>query len=273
MTLINTYMNIKINGIGKYHEEIKEQQNKKVAEYLLNPTKCIQCGKPFPYEKRKGYKFCGHICSAICNNKKRITIKGELKSTKCIICGMLCLISKHRQNKFALCPKCKLESKRKYTNYSYIDQTCTVCGKIFNWRKVRKTCSTECESKKQSETGRKSAFIQNETRRGKNEIHFSELCKTIYKDVLCNIPMFNKWDADVILPNEKIAVLWDGIWHHKKCAKKHSLERTQMKDKIKRHEIENAGYIPYVINDFGPANPKFVLEQFEIFKTKYPPIL
>lgn len=154
-----------------------------------------------------------------------------------------------------------------------MNQKCTICGKIFNNKKVRKTCSKECKIKRHSETGRKSAFIQGEIRRSKNEIHFAELCKTIYKVVLTNIPMFNSWDADVILPNEKIAVLWDGMWHHKQINKRYSLEYIKLKDKNKRELIQKCGYIPYVINDFGPADPEFVIQEFNKFKEKHPPIL
>ena len=41
---------------------------------------------------------------------------------------------------------------------------------------------------------------------------------------------------------------------------------------MKIREIIYAGYIPYIIDDFGGANPKFVIQEFEKFKITYPPI-
>jgi hypothetical protein len=249
----------------------KERYAKSVEEYLLNPAKCVQCGKDLPYEKRRGYKFCGHVCSAKHSNKhgNRSSTKGKTKQAKCTVCGIDMLISLSACDKKTKCKACKIYKK----SNKIIQQTCQVCGNIFYKRHIVKACSNECLFILRSNCGKRSATSQFEIRRSKNEIHFAELCKTVYKEVLTNVPMFNSWDADVILPNEKIAVLWNGMWHHKKCAKKHSLEQTQSRDKIKRHEIENAGYICYVIDDFGKANPSFVIQEFEKFKEKHPPIL
>ena len=70
-------------------------------------------------------------------------------------------------------------------------------------------------------------------KRSKNEILFYELCLELYKNVTSNEVIFNGWDADVILKNEKIAVLWNGIWHYKKITKKHSVEQVKNRDRIK----------------------------------------
>ena len=35
--------------------------------------------------------------------------------------------------------------------------------------------------------------------------------------------MFNGWDADVILPDLKIAIMWNGIWHYKQVRKNHNV--------------------------------------------------
>ena len=36
------------------------------------------------------------------------------------------------------------------------------------------------------------------------------------KQVLTNKPMFDGWDVDVIIPNHKLAILWNGICYYKK---------------------------------------------------------
>lgn len=80
--------------------------------------------------------------------------------------------------------------------------------------------------------------------------------------------MFNGWDADIIIEDLKIAVMWNGPWHYKqigKPSKYRSLEQTQNRDKIKLKEIKNCGYFPYVIKDMGKYNKSFVEEEFKIF--------
>ena len=80
--------------------------------------------------------------------------------------------------------------------------------------------------------------------------------------------MFNDWDADVIVEDIKVAVLWNGNWHHKKLTKKHSLLQVQTRDKIKIIEILKCGYTPYIIDDFGKFNENFVKAKFDEFLTK-----
>lgn len=94
-------------------------------------------------------------------------------------------------------------------------------------------------------------------------MYFADLCKKIFSEVFENKQMFNGWDADVIIPEYKLAVLWNGNWHHKKITKKHSLKQVRARDKIKIDQIRLAGYIPYVINDYGACNYKFVEVKFK----------
>lgn len=49
--------------------------------------------------------------------------------------------------------------------------------------------------------------------------------------------MFNGWDADIIIPNIKVAVLWNGKWHYEQIKKGHSVKQVQNRDKIKLKEI------------------------------------
>ena len=77
--------------------------------------------------------------------------------------------------------------------------------------------------------------------------------------------MFNGWDADVILPDLKVAILWNGKWHYEEIMEGTSLKQIQNRDRIKLKEIRKAGYEPYVIKDMGKHNPQFVKEQFETF--------
>ena len=72
---------------------------------------------------------------------------------------------------------------------------------------------------------------------------FYELCVKEFSDVLSNENIFNGWDADIILTKEKVAVLWNGIWHYKKITKKHSLIQVQNRDIIKLKEIKSSNNI------------------------------
>lgn len=91
------------------------------------------------------------------------------------------------------------------------------------------------------------------------------MCKEIFNDVTTNEPIFNGWDSDVIIHDLKVAVLWNGKWHYEKITKEHSVKQVQNRDYIKIKEIENKGYLPYIIKDMGKYNKKFVEKQFASF--------
>jgi hypothetical protein len=77
--------------------------------------------------------------------------------------------------------------------------------------------------------------------------------------------MFNGWDADIIIPILKIAILWNGKWHYEKLMKEHSLEQVQNRDIIKIKEIKKLGFTPYIIKDMGRYNKNFVEKEFQKF--------
>ena len=92
------------------------------------------------------------------------------------------------------------------------------------------------------------------------------MCKSEFENVLENSQMFNGWDADVILVDHKVAVLWNGAWHYKEIMPGTSLKQIQTRDRIKIDEINKAGFHPYIIVDMGKHDPKFVNDQFNTFK-------
>jgi len=155
-------------------------------------------------------------------------------------------------------------------------KNCPICNSVMEykkWAKLRRSIRLKQTCRKcivdsmksnghYTRMGRNSIKVQVESRRSKNEIYFSELCKKQFKTVLTNEPMFNDWDADVILPDYKLAILWNGKWHYEKITKKHSVKQVQNRDNIKIEEIKKMGYTPYIIKDMGKYNPKFVEEQF-----------
>jgi len=148
-------------------------------------------------------------------------------------------------------------SKISYSN-------CELCNKLIVSRYGNRFCSKHCRQTYIGAIGAKASVLK-QNRRSKNEIYFAELCEKHFNKVLTNEAIFNGWDADVIIEDIKVAVLWNGPWHYRKLTKKHSLEQVQNRDRIKIKEIEKCGYFPYVIkDDVGKTGKRFVEEQFDI---------
>lgn len=230
-------------------------------DYNVN---CKTCGLKVEYPK----VFCNHTCSAVFNNSKREkTTKGRKKEVNCSSCGIGIKVSIYASIKSYICNLCKpvkFNQKRKIIEKI----NCNICGKEFEPLTRRtKICSAECKKialiKAGRNGGRKSVLSQQ--RRSKNEICFYNLCENKFSNVLNNEQIFNGWDADIILPDLKIAILWNGPWHYKKITQKHSLIQVQNRDRIKIKEIENCGYFPYIIKDIGKYNKNKVEKEFEIF--------
>ncbi len=226
------------------------------------------------YKKGRVSFYCSKLCFV--NDKKSKEIrkicffcKNEFNSTthsnSSNFCSKTCS-SKYSQkfvNNKSISKS--LEKWWSIRNFVHLKKICVCCGISFS-RRYRKCCSKICYDKMSANFGKKSAFIQSQSRRSKNESYFADLCKTTFKDVLTNQPIFNGWDADIILPDEKIAILWNGKWHYKKITKQHSVLQVQNRDKIKHDEIIKMGYNPYVVKDMGKFDKEFVEEEFEKFK-------
>ena len=156
--------------------------------------------------------------------------------------------------------------------------TCKKCGRDFVGRQFGDFCSQECKDtyvkppmsaetrKKLSEAGKRSAAKMSELRRSKNEMLFCQMCEEFFSNVEHNKPMFNGWDADVIIHDIKYAVLWNGKWHYVEIMKKkNTLKAIQNRDRIKENEIAKANWNLYVIKDMGKYNPNFVKAKFDEF--------
>lgn len=236
-------------------------------------VKCERCGKEkqitlaeYNRSKTKHF-FCNRSCSVSYNNSQRKlneetknkisnTLQDNLKKnfeTKNVSDNLKFLVCKN-------CGKEYIRSKTLFPTHTKIC-CCKECSKEYR----QKIDSSLEYREKLSIAGRHSVSLQGDIKRSKNEKLFCEMCEKHFNNVKHNEPIFNGWDADVILENEKIAILWNGVWHYKKIHKGHNLEQTQNRDRIKLNEIQKCGYEPYVIKDMGKFNPKFVEQQFDIF--------
>lgn len=215
----------------------------------------------------------------------------------CLTCGANQIIRVHKkskQKKFYCSLKCS--KSRKLTddvkskiseslkirssiagNLSNRDKKCNFCSKNFiSNKKNQKFCSRSCASKynmslmgnreKSRERMKETLKGLSVKRRSKNEELFYQLCLDEYGNVKHNEPIFDGWDADVLIIDHKVAVLWNGKWHYEKITEKHSVIQVQNRDRIKIDTIKRLGWTPYVIKDMGKHNIPFVRDQFELFK-------
>lgn len=228
---------------------------------IVRAEKCLTCNSLLDKFKEDAHsKFCNRSCSASYNNKNRDTsFHNKLKKIKCVGC------SKEEEVKLATNPA---KYKCNDCKFGPNGKNCRQCNLALVYRQ-KIYCSNKCTvaSQDHSKLGRLGGAksVLSQSRRSKNEIYFSELCKQKFLIVKDNEPMFNGWDADVILINEKIGVLWNGIWHYKKVRVQHSVEAVQARDKAKIEQIINCGYKPYVIKDTGSHKKQFVESEFKIF--------
>lgn len=206
-----------------------------------------------------------------CNNQEAIKYS---KYSTGEFCSRECARAFSTKNKREEINK-KIAESRTGSGNGSITLICGFCENKFEvkWkRRGQKFCSRSCNKSFQmsqgniaSEMGKLSALKQSKFKRSKNEIYFSELCSKYFKNVLTNESMFNGWDADVIVEDFKVAVLWNGRWHYEKITEQHSVKQVQNRDKIKIKEIKNSGYTPYVIKDMGKKNFDFVEKEFKKF--------
>lgn len=254
---------------------------------------CKHCKKELTFENR--FQFSAHNTNCDKNpakilRKLKKLSKYEDHLVNCINCNTQFIVNctkrdlKKKNHRLCCTRKCanthiniSEETKLKISNSINIKKssceiyykTCLVCKKVFVSKHLnggKKHCSKECTSKTLSAlgiiSGRKSAAKQSENRRSKNEIEFANLCIAKFQNVECNVPLFNGWDADVIIHDIKFAILWNGKWHYEKLTQKHSVKQVQNRDNIKINEIIKYGYTPYIIKDLG-NDKNIVFKEFE----------
>lgn len=223
---------------------------KQLVKHITFKIKCLKCKTEFEvsctesaYNKNR-YR---HYCSRTCANSHIIT-----EETKQKIANTLT-----KPEKIKKCKDCGIKISRKAIY-------CKNCVS-----KHHNEFISEDGRLKLSNAGKHSAAIQSNIRRSKNEKDFYNLCQKQFKSVRHNESIFNGWDADIIIDDIKVAVLWNGPWHYKKITEHHSVKQVQNRDKIKIKEIINCGYTPYIIKDMGKANHKKVLYEFNLFLEKF----
>lgn len=239
--------------------KILDLQTKSNQEFI-----CDRCGKNFFKEltDREFEKFLDkkHFCSDFCAHTRKASQPQKEKTSE----SLKKYYNTIRENSLKTG---KNQIKSEFTE-------CQFCHKAFKGK--NKFCSNECRKEarkilyedpefkeKLRNAGKNSA--KKRSVRSKNEIAFAELCKAMFKNVECNAPIFNGWDADIIIHDYKLAILWNGPFHYKEIFKSgQTLKRIQNRDKIKEKEILKHGYFPYIIKDLAKFNKNKVQSEFEI---------
>jgi hypothetical protein len=257
--------------------------------------KCPQCNVETPSYK----KFCSVVCTNRFYNAQRVDRRlGEFKTfdVTCFRCGKL-TTTREREKQFPKrekyyctrsCANTRSHSPETRANISRglrqsevwrehttkltekrILKPCKHCQQLHaNSQFCSRTCTViwiRDNTELFRQMGQRSAQKQATLRRSKNEIAFATLCQEKFSNVVTNVAMFDGWDADVILQDQKVAVLWNGPWHYRKLTKKHSIEQVQNRDRIKLKKIAEAGYTSYVIEDQSGESTSKVQVEFQKF--------
>lgn len=149
-----------------------EKENFELSQWVNEQHKCERCGKIMTV------KFAsGRFCSRSCANSKEQTDEANAKRSAT-------LKAKPKKIKMHFCKYCGCEI-----------QSGVVC----------ESCKETVTHKKWVEAGKKAAAVR--CKRSKAEIYFCELCTEHFDHVRHNEPIFNGWDADIIIDDIKMAVL------------------------------------------------------------------
>lgn len=188
---------------------------------LADPIKtCQKCNT----QHSKAGKFCSRTCANSRNhtNESRMRIKNTINK-------------KHQSG--------QITNKR-----MCIFSICEICNVVIR-NSNNKACSELCRGKLFQNAGKKSAAST--VKRSKDEIELFNLCQNYFNKVTSNdTSIANGWDADILIHDHKIAILWNGPWHYQEMGfSNHSLLQVQNRDIIKTKEFETKGWKVLVFED------------------------
>lgn len=227
----------------------KECQNS--LQLKRDDSHCKKCDKKFSYIHHQHQTYCSKKCA---NEDRTISEKTKEKIR-------ISLINKNK-DKFAEEIKMGIRSKKGIKLFARI---CKICNNSFFGRRTAFICSKKCGQIASVENGRKGGRISATKilRRSKAEIKLFDLFSKKYQ-CLHNYTLFNGWDADIIIPSKKLAILWNGAWHYTKIKENHSLAQVQTRDKIKIGEIIKCGYSFIIVKDYkNKMKPEIAYDRIE----------
>lgn len=234
----------KISRVAGNSSAIKSSIRKesRINDYNLLPNLCKTCKSPLNY-RNKNNKFCSNSCSATFNNVLQTDTTKQKKSFK------------------MLSRKLGAEVVGEFCPIDII--SCKWCTNIFVHKPRRKYCSDQCRLFfRQYIVSQRTQEIKDKMRAGslksaasrcirsKDEILLYNLCCNEFQNVTHNTPLIDGWDADILLHDFKIAILWNGPWHYKQMPlSNHSLKQVQNRDSIKIKKFSKIGWKVLVYED------------------------
>lgn len=228
-------------------EKANSNKQQKLAVWVAEGHTCEKCGKIMT-EKYGSGRFCCRACA----NSRLMSVDTKTKIATSLSENETVRVAHMKQHEIIV------------ANYNNAPKFCSVCNTALSFEDRFISCCSDACRKIAIQRGALKGATSNQ-RRSRNEIYFCNLCEQYFNSVKHNEPIFNGWDADVIIEDIKYAILWNGPWHYRKITEKHSVEQVQNRDRIKLIEIEKAGYTAYIIKDDGDFNKAFVEEQFNLF--------
>lgn len=225
--LITDYLKERFsNGAYKANKKRKEKSSKIIEcvknDYDHNPSRCKHCDKVLSFSDRHK-----KTCSTSCSNRNRKISKSTKEK-----------MSKNRKG------------GKKPNPYIWCE--CVICGDKFLSKKTKVSCSSECLKeirKRNGSIGGKKTSKQN-IKRSKDEVLLYNFIQKFFKNVDHNKNIANGWDADILLYDYKIAVLWNGPWHYREMnLSNHSLLQVVNRDIIKVQEFEKIGWRVIIFED------------------------
>ena len=156
-----------------------------------------------------------------------------------------------------------------------VEINCIICNSIIlvtpKYANIKKTCgSQECKHLVCVKAGKSSASKR--VLRSKDEIALFELCKAVFNDAESNSIIIDGWDADIVIPSLKYAILWHGPWHYKDMGmSNHSLIQVQNRDKIKRNLFLKHGWKVFEFKD-NEYTPQTAFHEIVVEGRGYAPL-
>lgn len=186
---------------------------------------------------------CG-FCAKIVRKRHRALVKSSSGNVFCSLSCSASFSNLRRPKRFPREGVTELPKDSRPTPKFQI--LCGVCNLTFEAaHKTQRCCSEACRSLARSKGGHKGGLKSASQRvlRSKDEIALFELCKSHYHFVDHNLILVDGWDADIVIPNLKVAILWNGPWHYRQLGlKNHSLSQVQNRDRIKTRTLESQGW-------------------------------
>ena len=261
----------KPNQIGGHTIMCSENPNRRIQEKKFVEFNCSYCDKLVVKKNIKKNSNNRHFCNLTCSSKYNSLSDNNFNRGFSERKFLFKIVnSSNLDYNISDIEIKEFEKQRIFTVYI---KTCEECKVVFKAKPTQlhnrfccHLCSQEFSQKildASKKGGENSIAIAN--RRSKNEVSFANKCLEYFNNVGLNEKCFNGWDSDVILHDQKIAILWNGAWHYKQIVKDHSLEQTKNRDILKIKEIEKVGYIPYIIKDMGKHSEKKVQLEWDIF--------